>query len=109
MSDDDKNDHTWEGLPRPTKIAVYAYLRTMIAKHAADGATATVLRDVASHAAQTPIPIGALETMNSVMEHAFAVALATLEDADPELCIDCGGYHDDNGVHVPSSNPKDLS
>jgi hypothetical protein len=105
---DDAEPERWDTIPRTAKRAVYEHIRLMIAQHHKDEAAAALLRDVAAMASpkQTASPI---EVMHNVMAMAFQVAIETLEDADEELCPDCGDYHEPDFVHVPATDPKDLS
>jgi hypothetical protein len=110
---DEKNDElhdemSWENMPPSAKRVVYEHLRAMVAQHRRDSAMATLLRDV-SMKDSAPLPPNPIEVMHEVAATAFGLALETLEDMDPDLCPDCGGYHDEGYVHVPSTNPKDLS
>lgn len=109
---DEKNDSElhdellWETIPPSAKLMVYEHLRAMVAQHRKDSAMATLLRDVSSTGSTQPNPI---EVLHEVAATAFGVALEVLVDADPDLCPDCGTYHAEGYVHVPSTNPKDLS
>ena len=113
MSDDEKDDDLhdelfWEDMPRAARLVVYEHLRAVIASHRKDSAMASLLRDVALKGSPDSGP-NPVEVLHEVAGTAFVVALNTLEASDEELCPDCGTYHDEGYVHVPSTNPKDLS
>jgi hypothetical protein len=115
MSDEKTDEHDncdllWEHVPREARLVVYEYMRTMIASHRKDSAMATLLRDVTAKGTGVAVGANPIEVLHEVAAMAFVSAIATLEASDADLCLECGSYHDDDEfVHVPSTDPKDLS
>jgi hypothetical protein len=108
MTDDDSDpEMSWENITREAKAVVYEHLYEAAAKHKKDAAAAALLRDVAMSMSADPkeiaVRVAAVELVQFSIAMAFELAIAQLEAADPDICSDCGGYHD------PTVHPKDLS
>jgi hypothetical protein len=103
MTDDEK-ERNWKNLPRAIKTIVYEQLRVATCKYAKDAAMAKVLIGLAAGGREAEI--SALEETNLLIMEGFHLAIDELESTDPDICPDCGGYHDPK---EPTVHPKDLS
>lgn len=111
MSDEEEKNEAmpptpWERMPRQVKRIVYATLREGADKYAKDAAVADlVVRAVGGTSPNVAMARDVAETISA----GFWAAIEELEFLDPELCPDCGGYHDDGSEEHKPRNPKDLS
>jgi hypothetical protein len=105
MSEEEMSEETvWEDLPPEVKVVVYESLRETLAKYRKDAAMMGVLGKMVEAGGQSQVPVG---LAHKLVAEGFALALELLIDADPDLCRQCGGYHEGEPPHPV--NPKDLS
>ena len=102
MTEEKKTEETfdigdsWETLPRAAKNIVYAHLRQAEAKYGRKAAAASVARQAAlsMEREEDAMQAAAVELAHLSVVMAFTCAVEELEAADPEICPDCGGYHE---------------
>jgi hypothetical protein len=100
----------WEDLPREAKVAVYEHLREAMAKYRKDAAVASISGRLSAEAMPESMRLAVVpEIARLTVALALSYAIEVLEDADPEICRDCGEYHDPEGPPTHVKDSKDLS
>jgi hypothetical protein len=91
----------WPELPPDARRYVYDYLRQAIAQARLRTSEARLASGVDS-----ALGTGFREFsgVHAAMEVAFEAALMELEAADPNICVECGGFHEPEAPH-----PHDVS
>jgi hypothetical protein len=105
---DEKNEEarTWENLPPRLKTIVYATLREAAARYTRDAAQAGVLQSLVTDDAPG---VCFLEETNLLIKEAFQIAIDDLMIGDPDICSDCGDYHDEDDPPMHEKKKEDLS